>query len=114
MKELDSNELISTIGVEEKKLILFYTQMYDGAWRHFKTDTEMYEYINDKPDQAFNYFLDKDEEEGIYYLNIASTQTFGYFKWKGSSMSHTLLLQQLDIFRPLIDMFISKAKEGLL
>lgn len=112
MIDVDTNNTIATIDVEEKKLIIFYSKAFDGAWQHFKTDAEMYDYIRDNLNQAFNCFLVKDEKEKIYWLNIASTENFGYFKWKGSPECFYLLKYQLDIFGPLIDNFIMFAKKG--
>lgn len=113
MINLSTNEIISTINVEDKKLIIFYSKAYNGAWYYFKDDQEMGNYIENNPNSAHKFIMEG-EEKNTYYLNIASTQNFGYFEWKGSSECHTLLKYQLDIFMPIIEAFISKVKEGIL
>lgn len=110
MINLSTEEVIATINVEDKKVIIFYSKAYNGAWNYFKDDRKMGDYIESNPDA--HKFLIKGEEEDTYYLNIASTQNFGYFKWRNSSECLTLLKYQLEIFNPIIDYFIVHAKKG--
>ena len=111
MLDLNTDGVISTINVEDKKLIIFYSKAYNGAWYYFKDDQEMGDYIESNPNLAHK-FLMKGEKENTCYLNIASTQNFGYFKWRNSSECLTLLKYQLEIFNPIIDYFIIHAKKG--
>ena len=109
MVELSSEEIITIIKVEDKNLIIFYSKGQDGTWQHFENDADMYDYIKNNPTQASDYFLCKKDKE-TYWLNITSTQNFGYFKWGGSPECLTLLKAQLDIFGPIIDNFIMHVK----
>lgn len=94
---------IASICIGDKKLNVIYDKMEDSLSKYFKTDEEMKNYIDSNTDKVYSHFVAK-STNGIYVLNIASTENFGHFdSWKGMN---TLLDMQLSIFMPIIQKFI--------
>lgn len=96
---------ICTLEVNGKKLFVIYSKRHYGLYSLFSADKRMYQYIQDNREDAFYSAIDA-KDSNNYVLNIASTNDFGYFEWKNNI---TLLNYQLDIFAPIIQMFITEA-----
>lgn len=109
---INEDNIIATIEVEGKKLVIFYSKWFKGLYSYFNSDEEMRNYLKDNSESVFKEFIEQAKIDDEYWLNIASTDDFCYFKFKGSSSCQTLLLDQLIIFRPLIERFITHAKQG--
>lgn len=108
---INEDNIIATIEVEGKKLVIFYSKWFKGLYSYFNSDEEMRNYLKDNSESVFKEFIEQAKIDDEYWLNIASTDDFSYFKFKGSSCQ-ALLLDQLIIFRPLIERFITHAKQG--
>ena len=97
---------ISTITANGKQLRVIYSKQEQGLHLSFSSDERIREYIFRNTEEAFCESVTVDDE-GTYWLNIASTEDFGAFEWK--SMPE-LLDKQLSIFMPIIQKFIEGRK----
>lgn len=95
-------ENICTIEVKDKKLRIMYNKQQYGLHTIFSSDERIKEYILNHLEDAF-FDAVRLEEDGTYYLNIASAADFGAFEWEKNEV---LLKQQLDIFTPIIQLFV--------
>ena len=103
-------EEVATITSAGKQLKVIYSKMEQGLYLSFSSDERLADYILREPELAFCEAVIIDEK-GIYWLNIASTEDFGYFDWKGMP---DLLERQLVAFTPIIQKFIKNATAGKL
>lgn len=102
-------EEVATITSNGKQLNVIYSKMKYGLYTFFSSDEGLAEYITREPEKAFLEAVSEDDE-GICWLNIASTENFGYFEhWSGMS---TLLNRQLTAFMPVVQKFIEYAATG--
>ena len=83
-------------------LHIVYDKRETGLHTVFSSDSQIYDYINTNIEMALMEAIDKVDSVN-YCLNIASTEDFGYFKWKDN---RTLFDRQIKIFQPIIDKFI--------
>lgn len=93
------------ISVNNKRLCIVYNKSIGGLFRNYSSDKLMYNYIRTHTKEALQLAIHKESDE-LYVLNIASTQDFGFIEWK---YSQDILHRQLDIFMPIIQMFMEYA-----
>lgn len=100
-------DIISKIIVNGKTLAIFYNKCVDGL-HHLHSDEEVKTFIADNLDIAYDYAI-MECGNNIFCLNIASTVNYGDFDWEGDAWSNNLLKQQIHIYKPLIEKFLSDA-----
>lgn len=93
---------ITVITVKDRQLKIIYSKVEEGLYRSFSSDDKLAEYIFKNPEVAFCEAITVNED-GIYLLNIASTENLGAFEWE---QMPELLDRQLKTFTPIVNNFI--------
>lgn len=107
MEELicDVCDVITTVEVNGKKLIVFYNKTEDGLFYQFsfrrKTQEDMEDFIKQNPQEVYKNFVKK-YQNNIYLLNVAMVDNMG-------SMSMKEQAREIESFLPVIQEFIIQA-----
>lgn len=107
---MDTSWIVTQITVKNKTLIVFYDQLEYGLFRMFSSDKEVKKYIIDNIYEAFNNAVFK-KKNAPYFLNIASVERLGAFKWEDNKLHLNSLLAT---YMPIIQKFIADATTNTL
>lgn len=100
---MDTSWIVTQVTVKDKTLVVFYDQLEYGLFSKFSSDNEVKNYITNNLEEAFDNAVFK-KKNAPYFLNIASVEKLGVFKWEGSKLH---LNKMLDIYMPIIQKFIA-------
>lgn len=100
---MDTSLIITQITVKDKTLVVFYDQLEYGLFNKFSSDNDIRNYINNNLKEAFEESVFK-KKNSPYFLNIASVEKLGAFKWEGNKLH---LNNLLSIYMPIIQKFIA-------
>lgn len=100
---MDTSLIITQITVKDKTLVVFYNQLEYGLFNKFSSDNDIRNYISNNLKEAFEELVFK-KKNSPYFLNIASVEKLGAFKWEGNKLH---LNNLLSIYMPIIQKFIA-------
>lgn len=102
---MDTSWIVTQVTVKNKTLVVFYDQLEYGLFSKFSSDNDVKDYINNNLEEAFDSAVFK-KKNAPYFLNIASVEKLGAFKWEGNKLHLNTLL---GIYMPIIQKFIADA-----
>lgn len=100
------------LQLQNKKLIIVYSQSYPYLGSTFKSDEELATYILKDVESAYYKGIER-VSDNTFVLNIASKESLGYFFGKEGRWEYASLLNNmLTIFMPIIQKFMIEAVSG--